>query len=87
MARLRRLKKAEHGVFYCRSRDQAEELAQLLGCGFYHSTSASKEETIILWIENSGFCVATGALRTGVDFLGIVYIVHIRILYSMIDFT
>ena len=47
----------------------------------------SKEETIILWIENSGFCVAIGALRTGVDFLGIVYIIHIRILYSMIDFT
>jgi superfamily II DNA helicase RecQ len=27
IARLRRLKKAERGVFYCRSRDQAEELA------------------------------------------------------------
>jgi hypothetical protein len=47
----------------------------------------SKEETIILWIENSRFYIAIGALRTSVDFLGIVYIVYIRILYSMIDFT
>jgi superfamily II DNA or RNA helicase len=87
MARLRRLKKGERGIFYCRSRGQAEELAKLLGCGFYHSTSVSKEETIVLWMENGGFCAATGALGTGVDFPGIVYIVHIGIPYGMIDFA
>jgi len=38
-------------------------------------------------MENSGFCAAAGALGTGVDFPGIVYIVHIRIPYGMIDFA
>lgn len=65
MARLRRLQPGERGIFYCRARDQAEELAKLLGCGFFHSTSASKEETIASWMENGGFCAATGALGTG----------------------
>ncbi len=87
MARLRRLTKGERGIFYCRSRDRVEEVAKLLGCGFYHSQSVSKEETIMVWMENGGFCAATGALGTGVDFPGIVYIVHIGIPYGMIDFA
>jgi superfamily II DNA helicase RecQ len=60
---------------------------KLLGCRFFHLTSVSKEETIVSWMEEGGFCAATGALRTGVDFPGIVYIVHIRVLYRMIDFV
>jgi superfamily II DNA or RNA helicase len=87
MARVRQLQPGERGIFYCRQRDTAEELAKLLGCGFFHSTSASKEETIASWMENGGFCAATGALGTGVDFPGIVYIVHIGVPYGMIDFA
>ena len=87
MARLWRLQPGEHGIFYCRQRDQAEELAKLLRCGFFHLTSASKEETIASWMENGGFCAATGALGTGVDFLGIMYIVHVGVPYGMIDFA
>ena len=87
MARIRRLQPGERGIFYCRQRDTAEELAKLLGCGFFHSTSVSKEETIASWMENGGFCAATGALGTGVDFPGIVYIVHIGVPYGMIDFA
>ena len=86
MARLRKLKKGERVIFYCRSRDQAEGLTKLLGCGFYYSNSVS-EETTILWMENGGFCAATGALGTGLDFPGIVYVVHIGIPYGMIDFA
>jgi superfamily II DNA or RNA helicase len=87
MVRIRRLQPSERGILYCRERDQAEELAKLLGCGFFHSTSASKEETIASWMENGGFCAATGALGTGVDFPGIVYIVHVGVPYGMIDFA
>ena len=86
MARLRRLTKGERGIFYCRSRDRVEEVAKLLGCGFYHSQSVSKEE-IMVWMENGGFYAATGALGTRMDFPGIVYIVHIGIPYGMIDFA
>jgi hypothetical protein len=87
MARIRQLQPGERGIFYCRQRDMAEDLAKLLGCGFFHSTSASKEETIVSWMENGGFCAATGALGTGVDFPGIVYIVHVGVPYGMIDFA
>ena len=87
MARIRRLQPGERGIFYCRQRDTAEELAKLLGCGFFHSTSVSKEETIASWMEDGGFCAATGALGTGVDFPGIVYIVHVGVPYGMIDFA
>jgi superfamily II DNA or RNA helicase len=87
MARIRRLQPGERGVFYCRSRDHAEDLAKLLRCGFFHSTSTSKEETIASWMEDGGFCAATGALGTGVDFPGIVYIVHVGVPYGMIDFA
>lgn len=87
MARIRRLQPGERGIFYCRQRDTAEELAKQLGCGFFHSTSVSKEETIASWMENGGFCAATGALGTGVDFPGIVYIVHVGVPYGMIDFA
>jgi superfamily II DNA helicase RecQ len=38
-------------------------------------------------MEKGGFCAATGALRTGVDFPGIVYIVYVRVPYRMIDFA
>ena len=86
-ARIRRLQPGERGIFYCRQRDTAEELAKLLGCGFFHSTSVSKEETVTSWMEKGGFCAATGALGTGVDFPGIVYIVHIGVPYGMIDFA
>lgn len=87
MARVRQLQPGERGIFYCRQRDTAEDVAKLLGCGFFHSTSGSKEETIASWMENGGFCAATGALGTGVDFPGIVYIVHIGVPYGMIDFA
>ncbi len=87
MARIRRLQPGERGIFYCRQRDTAEELAKLLGCGFFHSTSVSKEETIASWMEKGGFCAATGVLGTGVDFPGIVYIVHVGVPYGMIDFA
>jgi superfamily II DNA helicase RecQ len=87
MARLRRLRNGERGIFYCRSKDQAEELAKQMGIGFYHSASDNKEETIMDWMEKGGFTAATAALGTGVDFPGIVYIVHVCIPYGMIDFS
>jgi superfamily II DNA helicase RecQ len=87
MARIRQLQPGKRGIFYCRQRDTAEELAKLLRYRFFHSISARKEETIVSWIENGGFCAATGALGTGVDFPGIVYIVYIGVPYRMIDFA
>jgi superfamily II DNA helicase RecQ len=87
MARLRRLAKGERGIFYCTSRDRTEEVGQILGCPFYHSLVDEKDAAVEKWLQQEGFIAATGALGTGGDYPGIVYVVHIGVPYGMIDFA
>ena len=92
MAQRRRIG-SERGIFYCWSRDLAEELGDALqasgfpDCRHYHSTSDGKDEVTEKWLKKGGFLTATGALGTGVDFPGVVYIVHVGIPYGLIDFA
>ena len=91
MAQRRRIR-LERGIFYYWSRDLAEELTDALrasgfsNCQHYHSTSDGKDEVTEEWLKKGGFLTATGALGTGVDFPGVIYIVHVRIPYRLIDF-
>jgi len=87
MARLRGLGKGERGIFYCSSRDGTEEVGAILGCPFYHSMVDEKDAAVEKWLQEEGFMAATGALGTGGDYPGIVYIVHIGVPYGMIDFA
>lgn len=87
MARLRHLGKGERGIFYCTSQDGTKEVAKVLGCPFYHSLSDEKDTAVKKWLEDKGFMAATGALGTGGDNPGIVYVVHIGLPYGMIDFA
>ncbi|KAH8749828.1 hypothetical protein BGZ57DRAFT_775767, partial [Hyaloscypha finlandica] len=80
MARLRRLGPGEHRIFYYSSRDGTKEVAGVLGCPYYYSI-VNKKDTA------AGFMAATGALGTSRDYPGIVYIMHVSVPYSMIDFT
>lgn len=77
------------GVVYCKSRDQCEEMAQRLGCGFYHAGMGAEDRTnrVDRWVSDGGFIVATSALGTGVDYPGIVYVLHVGVPYGMIDFA
>ena len=83
----------ERGIFYCWSRDLAEDLASSLRisgfaeCQHYHSTSNGKDKVVDAWLKNGGFLTATRALGTGVDFPGVIYIVHVGVLYGLIDFA
>jgi hypothetical protein len=72
---------------YSRSRDQCERLAGELKCAYYHARAADNEERLKAWLERGGLIVATSALGTGVDFLGIVFTLHVDIPYGMIDFA
>jgi hypothetical protein len=38
------------------------------------------------WLKKGGFFIAIRALRTGIDFFKVIYIIHIRVLYRLIDF-
>ena len=81
--------RSSKGVVYCRSRDQCEEMAQNLGCGFYHAgmDAEDRADQVKRWVDNGRLIVATSALGTGVDYPGIVYVLHIGVPYGMIDFA
>ena len=87
MARLRGLGKGERGIFYCSSRDRTEEVGQILNYPSYYSMVEEKDAAVEKWLQGEGFIAATGALGSGGDYPGIVYIVHIRVPYGMIDFA
>jgi len=77
----------EKGVVYCRSRQQCEELAKALGCGHYHAGDVDRAEQLGQWLQDGGLIVATSALGTGIDVAGIVYVLHVGMPWSMIDFA
>ena len=62
---------------YCRSKQQCEELAKALRCACYHASDMERAEWLKQWLLDRGLIVATSALGTGVDFPGIVYILHV----------
>jgi superfamily II DNA helicase RecQ len=77
----------QKGVVYCLSKAQCERIAEELGCGHYHAEVDDRAERLQEWVEQGGLIVATSALGTGVDFPGIVYILHVGMPWSMTDFA
>jgi superfamily II DNA helicase RecQ len=69
------------------SKAQCERIAEQLGCAYYYADVDDWAEQLQAWVEQGGLIVATLALGTGVDFLGIVYILHVGMLWSMTDFA
>jgi len=62
-------------------------MAKELGCAYYYRGSTDNEDKLAIWIETGGLIVATSALGTRVDFLRIVFILHIDLPYGMIDYA
>jgi superfamily II DNA helicase RecQ len=86
--RLRRLRdRREKGVVYCHGKAQCEAMAEELGCGYYHAGDIDRAEQLETWLGEGGLIVATSALGTGVDYPGIVFILHVGMPWSMIDFA
>ena len=77
----------QKGVVYCLSKAQCERIAEQLGCAYYHADVDDRAEQLQAWVEQGGLIVATSALGTGVDFPGIVYILHVGMPWSMTDFA
>lgn len=75
------------GVVYCRTKAQCEDIAGELDCPYYHAGVVDREERLKWWLERGGFIVATSALGTGVDFPGIVFVLHVGLPYGMIDYA
>jgi hypothetical protein len=81
------LRSRQKGVVYCLSRVQCEEMAVTLDCAHYHAGEVDRAERLDRWMQRGGLIVATSALGTGVDIRGIVFVLHIDIPWSMIDFA
>jgi superfamily II DNA helicase RecQ len=77
----------EKGVVYCRSKAQCERIAKELDCIYYHAEVEDRAEQLAEWAEAGGMIVATSALGTGVDYAGIVYILHVGMPWSLTDFA
>jgi superfamily II DNA helicase RecQ len=77
----------QKGVVYCKSKPQCEAIAEELGCAHYHADVVDRGDRLQEWVERGGMIVATSALGTGVDFAGIVYILHVGMPWSMSDFA
>lgn len=81
------VQRGERGVVYSLSRDFCASLAAQLGCHHYHAGVHDRAERLEQWVREGGLIVATSALGTGVDIPGIVFILHVDIPFSMIDFA
>jgi superfamily II DNA or RNA helicase len=83
----------QKGVVYCRSRTACQDLADKLGCEFYHSgitDEGERREKLKKWVNGTGgnrWITATTGLGTGVDIRGIVGVVHMEQPYGIVDFV
>jgi superfamily II DNA helicase RecQ len=77
----------QKGVVYCLSKGQCERMAKEIDCAHYHADVEERGERLQEWVEQGGLIVATSALGTGVDYAGIVYILHVGMPWSMTDFA
>lgn len=75
------------GVIYVRSYAEGERVAEKMDCPFYKATATGKQELLDQWSHgDGGWIVATGALGTGIDIPGIVYILHLGRPYGLTSF-
>ncbi|KAK1809579.1 hypothetical protein LTR12_016055 [Friedmanniomyces endolithicus] len=77
----------QKGVVYSRGRKQCEQLAKELKCAYDHAEAVDNQERLDMWLRRGGLIVATSALGTGVNFPGIVFVLHVDMPYGMIDFA
>ena len=81
------LKRRERMVPYCQSKADCEELAEQLSCGFFYAGNPSNPEALKKWLTEGCMIVATTALGTGVSYPWVMLVVHVGLLYGLIDFS
>jgi superfamily II DNA or RNA helicase len=75
------------GIIYCRTKAACKAMAKVIGCDHYFAGWEEREVGLSDWLKGKHkFIVATGALGTGVDYPGIVSVIHMNRPYKLIDF-
>jgi hypothetical protein len=78
----------KRGVVYVRSYATGEVISTTLQCPFYKARAGDKGGLLQAWIKGpGGWIVDIGALGTGINIEGIVYIVYINQPYRLTSFA
>lgn len=65
-----------------------QTVSEALGCPFYKAKAYDKAAVLQDWVQSGhGWIVATGALGTGVNISGTVYVIHVDRPYGMTSFV
>lgn len=82
------LQPGQRGVIYVRSYETGGVVREALKCPFYRARADEKGEVLQQWIHGpGGWIVATGALGTGINIEGIMYVVHVGRPYGLTSFV
>jgi len=82
------LPSGKRGVIYVQSYAVGEVISTALKCRFYKARVEQKGELLKEWISGpGGWIVATGALGTGINIEGIIYVIHVGRLYGLTSFV
>lgn len=78
------------GLVYCRSREQVEELAALIGCKPFHADRPIEERAVSFkdWVDGKQkFMVCSSLLGCGVDVEDVRVVFHFGTPWSILDFV
>ena len=80
------LPNGKRGVVYVRNYNTGQIISEALHCPFYKATADDKVEVLEEWKHIGGWIVATGALGTGINIEGIIYVIYVDRLYGLTSF-
>jgi superfamily II DNA helicase RecQ len=75
------------GVIYVRNYIHGESIAEEIHYPFYKATATDKQELLEQWTNgSSSWIIATGALGTGINIPGVIYIIYLGQPYGLTNF-
>jgi superfamily II DNA helicase RecQ len=78
----------KRGVIYVRTYATGQIISEALGCPFYMAKAEDKGRTLQEWLDGAGgWIVATGALGTGINIMGIICVIHVDRPYGFTSFA
>ena len=81
------LPSGKKGVIYVRDYRTGQAISEALQCPFYKATADDKVEVLEEWKHRGGWIVATGALGTGINIEGILYVIHVDRPYGLTSYV
>jgi len=82
------LPKGKRGVIYVQSYTTGAIISKALDCPFYKARVDDKGAVLQEWMHRGGgWIVATGALGTGINIEGIIYVIHVDWPYGLTSFV